>query len=670
MKGDFTVKNKKRTRLWVFESLFAFVAVMLLQTALCVLLRNAMDMWTLLIILAVVDLAVAVFAYIRFTTLQKQTRKLLLSVGKGLGNAGTDILQRFKLPVLVVDAGGKIVWYNNRFDKLLERSTDLTGHDITESVMSAEDDTMLKESGHVDIAFGDRMFAVYQSSNRTTGREDRVIYFVDQTQLKKTASEYRRSRPAVILISVDNMDEIAKSVKESEKGIVTSSIQTAIENWTADCKAIVKRIGSGYMILLEESGLQGLMEERFKVLDTVRKLTFGTSQVNATLSIGVGHKASSFKECELLAQQALEMAIGRDGDQAAVKTPDNEYKFYGGVAKAVERSNKARARLMASVLSKLIDGSERIILMGHKASDMDCIGPAYALWSMATKAGKEAHIVVDTKQSLASDLIRYIKEQDPECDFTDGSNLVDLIDRKTLLIVVDVQRPSFVDNKEIYDRSSSVVVIDHHRKAVEHIENAVLFYHETSASSTSEMVAEMMQYMGNGKITPLAAQGLLTGIMLDTKNYVQHTGTRTFEASAYLRLNGGNPQIAKQMLCGDINTYRQRAAIMATAEHYGDCAIAINEIRDRNSRLASSQAADELLNIQGVKASFVLCYVEGAINISARSAGEINVQVIMEALGGGGHGMMAACQINADDIDRARQMLCAAIDEYRKNSVH
>ncbi|MBQ5810739.1 MAG: DHH family phosphoesterase [Clostridia bacterium] len=664
------MKNNKNARLGIFEVFFIFIGVMVAQSLLCTLLCEHVDIWILLAITVVIDAAAALVGIARFYRLQKSTRKVLSSVGKGLGTAGTEILQRFKMPVLITDYEGKIVWYNNRFDKLLERSTDLIGLNITDSVMTKEDNELLNESGHADIMFRDKLFAVYQSNNKATGREDKVLYFVDQTQLKQTASQYRRSRPAVIFISVDNMDEIAKAVKESEKGLITSSIQTAIENWAADCNAIVKRIGVGFMLILEESGLQALMEERFKILDTVRKITFGDSQVNATLSIGVGHKASSFRECEILAQQALEMAIGRDGDQAAVKTPDNEYKFFGGVAKAVERSNKARARLMASVLSKLIDGSDRVVLMGHKASDMDCIGPAYALWQIAQKAGKEAHIVVDYQQSLATELIDYIKERDPECDFTDGRDIVDLIDRKTLLIVVDVQRPSFVDNKEIYDRSSSVVVIDHHRKAVEHIENAVLFYHETSASSTSEMVAEMLQYMGNGKIPQLVAQSLLTGIMLDTKNYVQHTGTRTFEASAYLRLNGANPQSAKQMLCGDIGTYRQRAAIMATAEYYGDCAIAVNEIRDKNSRLATSQAADELLNIQGVKASFVMCYLEGAINISARSAGDINVQVIMEALGGGGHGMMAACQIDVDDIDKARQMLFYAIDEYRKNNEH
>ena len=664
------MKKRNNARLGIFEVFSVFVLVLVIQTVLCIMFRENEKLWLWLIASLVLDLSAAIFAYARFRTLQNQIRKILSSVGKGLGTAGTELLQKFKLPVLITDSEGKIIWYNNKFDKLLNRANDLIGLNVADCVMSAEDCQLLNESGHVDITFKDKMFAVYQSSNKSSPREDRVIYFVDQTQLKNIAAEYRKSRPAVIFISVDNMDDIAKSVKESEKGLVTSSIQTAIENWTSGCNAIVKRIGVGYMIVLEEAGLKKLMEERFKILDTVRKISFGEPGINATLSIGVGHKAASFKECELLAQQALEMAIGRDGDQAAVKTPDNEYKFFGGVAKAVERSNKARARLMASVLSKLIDGSDRVVLMGHKASDMDCIGPAYAIWSYANKAGKDAHIVVDYEQSLAKGLIDYIKERDPECHFTQGDDLIDDIDKKTLLIVLDVQRPSFVDNKDVYDKSTSVVVIDHHRKTVEHIENAVLFYHETSASSTSEMVAEMMQYMGNGKLLPTVAQGLLTGIMLDTKNYVQHTGTRTFEASAYLRLNGANPQSAKQMICGDIGTYRQRAAIMATAEYYGDCAIAVNETRDKNSRLATSQAADELLNIRGVKASFVMCYLEGAINISARSAGEINVQVIMEALGGGGHGMMAACQIDVDDIDKARRMLFNAIDEYKKNNEH
>lgn len=664
------MKGNKRPKLGIFEVFFVFAGLLIIQAVLFLFLKDRVQAVWLTVIQLIIALAASVIAVWRFKAMQKQTRRVLTSLGKGLGNAGTEILQRFKLPVIITDSEDKIVWYNNKFDKMLDRTYDLIGASLTDSVMSKEDAQLLSESGHADIMYKNRFFAVYQSNHMAAAREDRVLYFVDQTQLKQTANEYRRSRPAVILIAVDNQDEITKAVKESEKGIVTSSIQTAIENWTADCKAIVKRVGTGFMIVLEESGLQSLMEERFKVLDSVRKLKFGDTGVNATLSIGVGHKASSFKECELLAQQALEMAIGRDGDQAAVKTPDNEYKFFGGVAKAVERTNKARARLMASVLSKLIDGSDRVVLMGHKFSDMDCIGPAFALWSAAKKAGKEAHIIVDEKQSLANALIDIIKEKEPECDFTDGSDIIDLIDRKTLLIVVDVQRPSFLDNKEIYDKSSSIVVIDHHRKAVEHIENAVLFYHETSASSTSEMVAELLQYIGNGKITPLVAQGLLAGIMLDTKNYVQHTGTRTFEASAYLRLNGANPQSAKQMLSGDIGTYRQRAAIMATAEYYGDCAVAVNEMRDKNSRLATSQAADELLNIKGVRASFVMCYLDGAINISARSAGDINVQVIMEALGGGGHGMMAACQIDVDSIEQARQMLFNAIDDYRKNNEH
>ncbi len=419
------------------------------------------------------------------------------------------------------------------------------------------------------------------------------------------------------------------------------------------------------MFVIEERHYKIFAEDNFSILKTVRKLKLGTME-NATISIGIGRGGKSMSDNATLANQALDMALGRGGDQVVVQSPDNRFRFFGGVSGAMEKRTTVRTRIMAGALKKLILSSENVLIMGHKYSDLDCLGAAFGICSLARALEKNAHIVLDRVNSLAKPLIKPIDEQFPGCIINENEAL-SLVDKKTLLVVVDVHRPSFLESPVVYEAVENVVVIDHHRKAVDHIAEALIFFHETAVSSTCEMVTELLQYADMPCMSKSLAEGLLAGIMLDTKHFVLHTGVRTFEAAAYLRNRGAEPVQVKKMFADSVDTYKRKAQIVSSAELYGDCAIAVCTDDGPDTRIATSQAADELLNVDGVAASFVLFKTEDKVCISARSFGEWNVQIIMEKLGGGGHRTMSACQLENETIESAVKKLCSAIDQCRAN---
>ena len=401
------------------------------------------------------------------------------------------------------------------------------------------------------------------------------------------------------------------------------------------------------------------------MLDEVRELKFGDS--SATLSIGVGQGGGSMSECEEMAKQALDMALGRGGDQTVVKMPNNEYKFFGGVSGALEKHNKVRARIISNTLKSLIMQASNVILMGHRFADLDSLGSCIAMASAVSTLGRQPYIVMDKTKTMAGSLVDRADALGVQCNIVSGADVMQVIDKQTLLIICDVHRPSFLDSPEVYDHCQNVVVIDHHRKAVDFINDAVIFYHETAVSSVCEMVTEMLQYMCPKSVGPFEAEALMSGIMLDSRNFVLNTGVRTFEASAFLRNRGADPVTVKKMFAGSMETYKLRAEIVGSAELYDDdCAIAINDTVNENTRLASAQAADEMLGISGVLGSFVVCRYGSEFNICARSLGCMNVQVIMEKLGGGGHRTMAACQLRVDSFEDAVEQLKHAIDQYKK----
>lgn len=648
-------------KIWSMGAInFVFVAFLIINTVIALFFDKRVFIVSL--IFAIVSAALAVY---RLMSMQNKLGSIINYVSNDLSSSESKALWELKVPVMISTGNGEIVWFNSALESSITEASEIVGRKL-ESLIGSDSMEQLKIARQSEIMLYDKVFAIYRSQiNRSSDILD-VYYLFDQTSFKKTAFEYNQSRPVVAIITFDNLDEITKNARDSEIAAFKSTIQTEIEKWSSQTTGIIRKItGDKYLMVLDERSLLRLIDGKFSILKTVREHKFGESC--ATLSIGAGRGGSTYAECEELANQALDMALGRGGDQAVVKNQNNEYKFFGGLTNAVEKRTKVRARIVASALRELMESSKRIIIMGHRFADLDCFGASFGLYNAARAMGKEAYIVMDKDKSMANPLLKRIEGIGIDCAISDGSNLIGTIDRDTLLIIADVHRPMFLENSDVYRACKNIVVIDHHRKAVDYIDNAVIFYHEAGASSTCEMVTELLQYINSKSVGQIEAEALLAGIMLDTRNFVMHTGVRTFEASAFLRNRGADPIAVKKLFSGSMPSYRERANIVAKAELYGDCAIAENRVRDENTRIASSQAADELLGISGVQSSYVLCRLGDEINISARSLGSVNVQLIMEALGGGGHRTMAACQLPTKDFAEAKQKLINAIDEYKAN---
>lgn len=607
----------------------------------------------------------AVVAIVSLVGLHTNIGKIISGVSKGISTAQSKALTELKLPVLISTVYGEIVWYNPQFENDVDEASQMVGKDIIE-VFGREFKDNIESRGEAELALANKIFSVTDSDIEAGAMPLRIYYLFDITELRKIAHEYHETRPVVALVAIDNLDEITKNARDSEIASFRGAVQRKIEKWFSKINGVCRKLsGDRYMLVLEERSYKKLSDEGFTVLENVRELKFNDS--SATLSIGVGQGGGSMAECEEMAKQALDMALGRGGDQTVVKMPNNEYKFYGGVSGALEKHNKVRARIIASTLKSLIMSSSNVILMGHRFADLDSLGSCIAMASAVSSLGRQSYIVMDKGKTMAGSLMDRADSLGVHCNILSGSEVMPVIDKETLLIVCDVHRPSFLDSPEVYDHCQNVVVIDHHRKSVDFINDAVIFYHETAVSSTCEMVAEMLQYMCPKGVGQFEAEALLSGIMLDSRNFVLNTGVRTFEASAFLRNRGADPVTVKKLFAGSMETYKLRAEIVSSAELYDDdCAIAINDTVNENTRLASAQAADEMLGISGVLGSFVVCRYGSEFNISARSLGSMNVQVIMEKLGGGGHRTMAACQLRVDSFEDAVEQLKNAIDEYKK----
>lgn len=592
-------------------------------------------------------------------------KTVLQVVSKEMSKPGSAALENLKIPVVVSDRSGEIVWVSKSFFTAVSQGATYLGKNIADIIPAAVREALLV-SGESELMFDNKLFTVYLSEISAEKQGFSFYYMIDQTALKQSALEYKNSRPVVAYIAFDGLDEISKNAKDSEASAFKSMLQQELEKWAGQSTGLLRKVtGDKFVLIMEERHYKEFAAENFSVLKRIRDIKSGNLE-NATISIGIGRGGKTLSECYTFAVQSLDMAQGRGGDQVVVQSPDNKFRFFGGVSDAVEKRTKVRTRIMASALKKLIENSDNVLIMGHKFSDLDCLGSAFGICSMCRALDRTANIVIDKTNSLAKALITPIEQQMPDCFVTEDEAL-SLVEKKTLLVIVDVHRASFVESTRLFDEIENVVVIDHHRKAVDHISNALIFFHETAVSSACEMVTELLQYSDVSCMTKVLAEGLLAGMMLDTKNFVLHTGVRTFEAAAYLRSCNADPVQVKKMFNDSVETYKLRAQIVSSAELYGDCAIAVCEEDTSDTRIATSQAADELLNVDGVSASFVLFKSSDKICISARSFGEMNVQVIMEALGGGGHRTMSACQLDGENFKSAVAKLCRAIDNYKLN---
>lgn len=603
----------------------------------------------------------AVWIAIRYNTIQKKMfYQLYLELCKNMKRPPDS----FPMPTLACSDDGIILWYNEAFAKKILKGVNLIGSSFDEFSLKAKTD-FCKEGGS-QIFFRDRYYHVYAAA--MDSNKYYIFYFEENTELVKTAKEYKLSRPVVILVTIDNYEELFDGKKESEKSDVLGAVDRELERFVGQSTGFLRRLSQDrFLIVLEKRHLDKIIENRFPILDSVRKIS-GGDRNPATLSIGVGSDAKTLGESETFAKQALDMALGRGGDQAAVKT-ENGYDFYGGVSKGIEKRTKVKSRVIATALRELIDNSDKTIVMGHCFGDLDSVGSAIALTSAIRNLGRPCFMAADYNKTLAIDLLDRVKEAGLGEMILPPEDALQMITDKTLLIIADTHNPDFVESASIYKKAKNVVVIDHHRKMVRYIDNAVIFYHEPYASSASEMVTELIQYLGECKLGAVEAEALLSGIMLDTKNFVIKTGVRTFEAAAYLRRLGADTVSVRKLFSSTIENYQQKTRIVSSAESYKGCAVAIGDFQSDDMRIIAPQAADELLNISGVNASFVIYISNGTTSISARSLGEINAQIIMEALGGGGHQTMAAAQLEDTGIEKARQLLLEAIDNYFNDSI-
>lgn len=620
----------------------------------------------MLVPVGIIILSLIMLIWIMAGKLRTDIRRILNSEGSVSG-AGQSGLQELSLPVAIVNEK-LLVWYNPAFKQEITQGEDYILKPLHQILPGFDLRTSAMPEGQ-DLDLGADKYTVYSNA---AGLEHQYyfIVLVENTALKHNAAEYLAGRPSVLYIAIDTYDEILKEMKDTERAAIISGIDRALEQYISKGGGMLRKISSSrYLAVVQERQIQDIISARFDILDKVRK-SEEESAAPVTLSIGVGRLGASFKECEEWALQALDMALGRGGDQAAVKKLEG-FEFYGGVSRSVEKRTKVKSRILAKAIRDLVEQYDRVLIMGHRDSDMDCVGAAIGMWRFCKIAGKQANIVINEKRTLAGSMLKQLKEGGYGGVMMSPEDALPLTGSKTLLIVVDTHMKHLLESQEIYANCGGVVVIDHHRRMVGHIDNAIIFYHEPYASSASELVSELLQYVGDNKDekpTPLEAEALLAGIMLDTRTFSLHVGVRTFEAAAYLRRMGAQTAESKKLFASSMDDYLYRSHLVANAKVFMGCAVVVSDSVPLEHEVVAPQAANDLLTIEGVEASIVAILAGEQIRISARSMGEVNVQLIMEKLGGGGHLTMAGAQLKGVTIEEAEKMIYTAIEEFRKES--
>lgn len=636
-------------------------AVILLSAVFCI--ATAFLDWRVAAAEACLLLAFTVAAVLRARHDFQVIRKTVASINASFSAEENSSLTNFPLPVAVFDSSDRMVWYNQKFRNEILQELHPQTDDIGQFT-GGKGLQKIREKTVFSVKLGQKEYTVYFSHITCAGRQSYVLIYTEDTALKQTAAAYKLEKPAVVLLAVDSADEIYRAYKESEYAEILGDAERMTESWLSEFDGVFRKLSSGrFFAVVPEEELRKMITRKFNVLVRVRAYTYNGASVGITLSVGAG-RGDTLSEAESNARQAFDMALGRGGDQAVLKGTDESYQFFGGVSKGVEKRTKVRSRVVANALGELMQAAENVVVMGHRFSDLDSIGAAIGMCKAATAFGKPAKIAVQEKTTLAKSLITYMRAQGIDI-FVSPEAAEHLMTEKSLLIVVDTHKTGFVESPALYAKAKQVVVIDHHRKNVDYIQNTVIFYHEPHASSTCELVTELLQYMGKKPlISPTEANALLAGIMLDTKEFVLRTGVRTFEAAAYLRARGADTVTVKSFFAGSMENRKLRGQIVLNAQTHKRCAVSVADFDAADLRVVCAQAADELLTVSDVDASFVLFETEGTANISARSMGKINVQLIMEALGGGGHQTMAASQLADTSLYDAESRLYAAIDAY------
>ena len=621
--------------------------------------------------LAVVELLLtaAFVGYYQYAK-NRRHREIQTYIHKHLETIPRDVVAEPPFPMVVARLGDStIVYANDTFAHLSSYKNSMIEQRISDALPGFDLDWLAggKQEYPHDVTMGNRRYRAYGTVIRAEDAEKTVlaaVYFTDLTELYQVRDEYIRSRPVVSIIMVDNYEELTKNMTDVAISTLNARINETITQWTDGYHGLLRQLEKNrFLFVFEKRDLKQMMEEKFSVLEEVHKIT-NPSGLEASLSFGLGVDAANYEEGYDFAALSIEMSLSRGGDQAVVKDRFN-FTFYGGRNKEADHRSKVRSRVTANSLMELIGNSSQVFIMGHKMADLDAVGAAMGVACMCRKKGVKAHIVIDLERNASEKLIEEIQAV-PEYQnvFISGQEAMLQCDARSTLVVVDTNRPDQVEHKHLLEAVHRVCVIDHHRRAADYISPVVVNLHEPYASSTAELVTELLQYaVEKADVLPIEAKSLLSGIVLDTKSFHVRTGERTFEAAAFLRQLGAETVEVKKLLQNDFRDTIQKYDIIRSARLYKQ-EIAISALKTPTTRPLAAQAADELLNISGIAASFVL-YPDGSnLYISARSMGEINVQVILEPLGGGGNAATAGAQIHGVTVKEGLDALVASIDKY------
>ena len=602
---------------------------------------------------------------------KKEISKYIDALTGSVDVATKDSMVNSPLPMLIFrPERDEIIWSNERFLQLAGEREHMFDAKLSSAVPGFESRWLMegKTEHPGEVTLGDRRFLVFGHLVRTGEKGSGLLattYWVDVTEYSLSRDELQATRPIAAVLLLDNYEDLMKNLNENQRSFLLSEINDRLDAWSAPASGLLRRLERDrYLFIFQEQHLPAFLEKKFEILDLVHEVV-NPNGIAATLSIGVGKDAETFQELMQFANLSIDMALSRGGDQAVIRNRFN-FEFYGGRSTEAEKRTKVKSRVMSNALSSLISDSSRVLVMGHKFPDLDCCGAAAGVCAIARKLGVPAHIIRDLGNHPSKAMAHKLMEL-PEynnCFIVPQEALV-IADSRTLLVVVDTNRPEQVQAPELLESCNRVAVIDHHRRAATYIEGAALNYHEPYASSASELVSELAQYILDPvDLLRTEAEALLAGIVLDTKNFTLRTGGRTFEAAAFLRRSGADTGEVKKLFQNDFDDTVAKYALIQNARVYKPgIAIAVS---DRTvGRVTAAQAADELLNIMGIGASFVLFPDSDNVIISARSIlDKVNVQVILETLGGGGNAAAAGGQVTGKSPDEVLQELEAAIDRY------
>ncbi len=623
---------------------------------------------------AILGLAyVSFMAYSKINHKNEENLKNIENLNERFDSLTKQAIFDMPFPLVVTDEKAKILWYNTPFINLFNEETVLDG-DLENLVDDIDISNILKSEGKrtIPVEINKKFYNVFTNvvENKSEKRDGKsvLLYLVDNTAYQNLKNTYIDEFAIVAKVEVDNFSEAISSAPSEIRPLLVAEIDSTISSYFEEYDALVKKSDEDlYLVVMNYKSLRAIKEKKFDILDDLRELNNGNS-IPITLSIGVSSQGLNFKDAYIESDSSLDLALGRGGDQAVVKVEDN-YEFFGGKSKAVEKRNKVKARVIGEALKQLIDRSENVYIMGHKNPDMDAIGAAIGCLRATLNRNKEGFIVLEKSNPSIDNLIDRMKDEEPEIyeKVISRETAINRIKHSSLLVLVDNHKPSFTECPELLEKTNQIVVIDHHRRGKEFVDNPVLSYVEPYASSTCELITEMLTYMSDDlNLTHFEADALMSGVVVDTKNFSFQTGVRTFEAASVLKRAGANMIKVKALFQDDLDTMVYRAEVIHNTKMIHDnIAVSRFEKEANNSVLVAAQAADALLDINGIDASFVLTINDGKTHISGRSRGEVvSVQLILEKIGGGGHLNMAGAQLETTDLDEAEKILTEAIDEY------